>query len=543
MISFRSLFVRFRPSPVWVGSLGVLTVLMLLSGSFSAAHAQTPGTLDNSFAPNLDQVTAYAVAVDSQGRVVVGGDSQLFLRYFSAGELDTSFPNASFGGSGRVVFGLAIDSADRTYAVGGFGKKDANKKSINITRVNSDGVIDGTFHPGTGANDIIIPILLQTVDADPDNNKILIGGLFEKYNGEHRGRIARLNADGSLDGSFDPDLNFDDGVFALAFQTAEVTTNLGLESVLNGQILVGGQFEKVNDSKRAKLVRLNSDGGVDTSFSPEIDGSVFAIAVQPDGKIIIGGDFEEVNGVESLGLARLNPDGSLDGSFRADVTENDNNSVPPTAVYVLRLQADGRLLVGGNFLEINNVKRRFLGRLEADGSVDSSFDPGDGIANRVESLDIQPDNNILVAESVSKRIGADYPVVVRRVFGDPVDPAVAQGPVAAELPTVSIAGVSAATELGTPGVFKITRESEDMSQPLDVFYTMREGSGDMATMGVDYAAPTGRVTIPANKKSAQIKIFANQDNVIEGVERVSLRLQTSAAYQISVRQASIKIRE
>src|SRR5215472_16453179 len=67
-----------------------------------------------------------------------------------------------------------------------------------IVRINSDGTVDGSFSPGTGANGQIFTAAFQS------DGKIMIAGSFTTYNGTTRNRIARLNADGSLDMSFDP---------------------------------------------------------------------------------------------------------------------------------------------------------------------------------------------------------------------------------------------------------------------------------------------------------------------------------------------------
>ena len=95
----------------------------------------------------------------------------------------------------------------------------------------------------------------------------------------------------------------------------------------NGQILVGGLFSQLqpnsttNPVARANLARVNLDGTLDTTFDPEPNGQVLAMAVQPDGKILIGGAFTSVqpNGAAKATtrnhIARLNSDGSLDTGF------------------------------------------------------------------------------------------------------------------------------------------------------------------------------------------------------------------------------------
>jgi hypothetical protein len=98
--------------------------------------------------------------------------------------------------------------------------------------------------------------------------------------------------------------------------------------------------------------------------------------VQPDGKILIGGNFTSVGGGDGLAtlrqfIARLNADGTVDMSF-----DPGANNV----VYALAVQPDGKILVGGTFFMLagggaGTTTRHAIGRLNADGSLDS-FDPG-----------------------------------------------------------------------------------------------------------------------------------------------------------------------
>ena len=91
--------------------------------------------------------------------------------------------------------------------------------------------------------------------------------------------------------------------------------------------------------------------------------------------MLVGGDIDRVNGAGVTNVARLNPDGSLDPVFQANasVTDASPKNIPPTAVYVLRVQPDGRIIVGGNFLRIDGTLSRYLGRMNADGTLDPTF--------------------------------------------------------------------------------------------------------------------------------------------------------------------------
>lgn len=509
-------------------------VAAALAGPAAQADTGLPGTLDTAFNPFISKVTVYAVAVDGKQRVVYGGDNHTFERLNPDGAQDSNFSFSDFGAINRIVFGLAIDRENRIYAVGGFDPSNNNRRSVNITRFFSDGSrINRGFEADTGANQAIVTVLIQPTDALADNDKILLGGLFTQYRGEDRGRLARINADGTIDRTFDGGLNFDGNVYALALQKSPAT------GAANGQIVVAGDFGQVNGVNHARLARLNFDGSVDASFQPAVDKAILAVDVQADGKIVIGGQFASVNGFQANGLARLNADGSFDPAFSAAISGSENESALPTSVYAVRVQADGRIVVGGNFLNLNSEGRRFLGRLNADGSVDPAFAPGDDIRNTVEALAIQADNKIVVGQVVTKKEGStSYPNVVKRVYGDPLPPVVSA------LPGVSIEGVRKLVENGQKGYFRVFRASDDLSAALTVFYAPAASSaGGQPKAGVDYKTLPQAITIPAGASSAKIKVVPLGSVLGSNGERLKLQLKANPGYTVEgTGEASIRFK-
>jgi uncharacterized delta-60 repeat protein len=160
--------------------------------------------------------------------------------------------------------------------------------SVGInTYAQQAGELDLSFNPGTGTYNPVWCVALQ-----PDS-KVLIGGSFVTYNGVMRGRIARLNADGSIDTTFNTGSGASDYVFATTLQP-------------DGKVLIGGWFTSYNSIVSKYIARLNADGSLDTTFNQGtgVSGIVYSIALQPDGKIIIGGDFGSYNGVSqnNIGL-------------------------------------------------------------------------------------------------------------------------------------------------------------------------------------------------------------------------------------------------
>ena len=163
-----------------------------------------------------------------------------------------------------------------------------------VARLNADGSMDNTFAPGSSVNNDLRALVVQ-----PDG-KILIAGRFTTVAGQSRNRIARLNADGTLDTAFNPGTGANNNVRSMAIQA-------------DGRILIGGQFTTFNGASRVRVARLLSNGLLDTGFNPEsgADDQVRAIAVQGDGMIYIGGDFEIYNGTNRSAVARLFARGSI----------------------------------------------------------------------------------------------------------------------------------------------------------------------------------------------------------------------------------------
>ncbi|MGB8647777.1 MAG: delta-60 repeat domain-containing protein, partial [Anaerolineae bacterium] len=229
------------------------------------------------------------------------------------------------GANGQVTV-LAVQ-ADGKILVGGaftmLGGGGTGTTARNyIGRLNTDGSLDTTFNPGANGQ-----VTVLAVQAD---GKILVGGAFTMLGGGGTGTtarnyIGRLNADGSLDATFNPGAG--NQVTVLAVQA-------------DGNILVGGAFTTLGGQTRNRIGRLNADGSLDTTFNPGANNVVYAMAVQADGKILVGGLFTTLGGQSRNRIGRLNADGSVDATFNPGA-----NGV----VYVLAVQADGKILVGGGF--------------------------------------------------------------------------------------------------------------------------------------------------------------------------------------------------
>lgn len=159
----------------------------------------------------------------------------------------------------------------------------------------------------------------------------------------------------------------------------------------DGKVIVAGRFTQANNTPRNRIARFNFNGSLDTSFNPGsgADAEITAAVLQPDGRIVVGGRFTSFNGFTHNRVCRLNADGSVDQSF--GLGAGINNSV-----FALALQSDGRILVGGQFTQVDLTLRFNLARLNTNGSVDLSFDPGNGPNGDVNAIVIQPNGAIII---------------------------------------------------------------------------------------------------------------------------------------------------
>ena len=159
----------------------------------------------------------------------------------------------------------------------------------------------------------------------------------------------------------------------------------------DGKVIAAGRFTQANNVGRNRIARFNFDGSLDTSFDPGIgaDAEITAAVLQPDGRIVVAGLFTSFNGFMHNRVCRLNANGSVDQSF--GLGAGIDNSV-----LALALQSDGRILVGGQFSQVDLTQRFNLARLNTNGSVDLTFDPGNGPNGDVNAIVIQPAGAIII---------------------------------------------------------------------------------------------------------------------------------------------------
>jgi uncharacterized delta-60 repeat protein len=241
--------------------------------------------------------------------------------------------------------------------------------------------------------------------AQQSDGKLLVGGSFTSWNGTATGGIVRLNTDGTLDTTFMTNVGTG------GTDTTSIAS-LGLQST--GKIIVTGYFTSWNGTTGMnRIVRLNSDGTRDTSFNAgtALSGTVYNARVQSDDKIVLAGSFSSFNGTTANRVTRLNSDGTLDTAFAANI-----GTGPATYGSRLALQSDGKILVGTGSTTWAGVEVGSLVRLNANGTRDTAFGTEIGTAlpaSQVLSLTVQSDGQIIVVGSFISWKGTTVGRIVR----------------------------------------------------------------------------------------------------------------------------------
>ncbi len=160
-------------------------------------------------------------------------------------------------------------------------------------------------------------------------------------------------------------------------------------------------------------VYAQSEAASPSAFSggEGVNGEVNALVVQADGKIVVGGKFSEVNGIPRNNIARLNADGTLDRTFADRLDQGVNGQVN-----ALVIQPDGGILVGGLFTQAAQFQTMNLARYKADGSVDQTFGGSNNSAGTngvVLALAVQSDGRIVVGGNFTAAFGQPCRSVAR----------------------------------------------------------------------------------------------------------------------------------
>jgi uncharacterized delta-60 repeat protein len=356
--------------------------------TYSVIRLNSDGTVDQGFQNgstwNWDYTSAgvvYALKCQPDGKVLVGGDFNYYngysrkglIRLESNGTRDISFtvPSDCYG-----IRAIAVQPDGRVLIAGGFISYGGVPRSM-VARLNPDGSLDTSFDPGLGANAIVRCMALL-----PDG-RIVLGGDFVSFNGVACNRLIRLDAQGNIDPNFDPALGPNGPVSSMAIQP-------------DGRMIIAGNFTNCSGGICRNVARLEPDGSLDDSFDQVSgpDGEVHALGLQPDGMVLVAGAFTDYDGWFKPGISRLWSTGEVDQDFNPSDQANG-------AIHGVAVRADESVVVAGYFTAIGAVRRGRIARLQRDGQLDLGFDPGLGADQDIWSMAMQADERIIIGGQFS----------------------------------------------------------------------------------------------------------------------------------------------
>lgn len=372
-----------------------LMAAMFLIGLPVDAEAASPGRLDTSFSGDGKVSTSVAgdddandVVVQPDGKIVVVGRTDLggggaafdffVVRYNTNGTLDTTF------GTGGIVttdFGnidsvqsVALQADGKIVVAGATDPVGAVTSDFAVARYNANGSLDTTFDGDGrvttdfgGGADSATAVVIQA------DNKIVVAG--RGLVGTVDAVVARYNVAGSLDLTYSGDgkANFD---------ISNTTNNISDAKLQSDGKLVGVGEVTTNFA----VYRVNTNGTLDTTFdsdgtaTTDISGSdnALAVAIQSDGKIVAAGT---ANGSQDVALTRYNTNGTLDTTFDGDgKVLSSFNPAGNEGIQSIELQPDGKIIAGFFGVSTTGLLGLNAARYNANGSLDFGFGFGGGFA-------------------------------------------------------------------------------------------------------------------------------------------------------------------
>lgn len=306
--------------------------------SISSTGSTTNYILPNQ-TPDFNQQNIYRLKINPINNKVYISTNVVnrFYRFNSDLTYDATYNALAFN---ALTYGFDIDTSGNLY-IGGAFTSYGGTTSQYIVKLDINGNMDTSFNATSGFNNSVLDVKIDS------NGKILTCGNYTTYKGTTVPRIARLNTDGTRDISFTYSTGFNN--------TCNV---IGIDS--NNKIYVGGDFTTFNGVTASRIVRLNSDGTIDNTFNSGVgfDGTVRTITIDSSNKIYVGGRFFNYNNISANGIVKLNTDGTIDTSFDygTGFTRINARPISTTPQSFPSSQSIGGYIIGYTKLEIGSFK-------------------------------------------------------------------------------------------------------------------------------------------------------------------------------------------
>lgn len=370
----------------------------------------TLDTSFSSSGPNPSSNPPMGLVLQADNRIIVTGWFSGFSGGSNGYGLARLLPNGSFdssynvggtgvaeksGYTGKKPYTCAIQNDGKVLIGGDFWYYNGVKR-LGIVRLKTDGSIDLTFNPVELNNDYYRSVVTG-IAIQEDGNILLSGNFSSSLPGVTYKNLIRLESNGNLDHSFTMgDLTNSTPYYNLGSSLYSPIANMTLLS--DGKIIVYGGFDRYNGMPVNNIIRLMSSGNLDSSFnfSNSVNRVVYSVIVEPSSnKLLIGGEFETFDGQPVKKLIRLNPDGDIDSTFNIGNGTFDSQGSTSYAynnVRVLKKQPDGKVIVGGKFTMFNDITAGNITRIYGDVGIQAKSSSIEYISE--PEIDINFEDNI-----------------------------------------------------------------------------------------------------------------------------------------------------
>ena len=385
------------------------------------------GTPDAGFTAALPTATQLLARVVPQpdGKLLVAGTqytaatgTQGLLRRLNAdGSPDLAFETALGAPANGQLTAIALQPDGKVLVVGRFSTIGGQARP-GLARLLPTGALDASFAP-------VVPAGVEFRDAvaQPDGKIVVASTANTSLGTTGWVGVVRLLPTGALDSGFQTGTGFTlTGSVASGLNALSSSPSLLLQP--DGKLLVSALADNYNGTPIGRFVRLLPTGALDPNFDNLTNNISGVSQVLPNGQLLASGSFPAVAGPPArprTTVARLNADGTRDLTFFP-------RPQGPGIVYALARQADGKLLIGGEFDEVNGTDASYLARLNADGTSDAAYTAAAAADGRVTALTVQPDGQALAAGEFTRIGGAVRPAVARLTATGTADPAFAPTP-------------------------------------------------------------------------------------------------------------------
>jgi uncharacterized delta-60 repeat protein len=197
----------------------------------------------------------------------------------------------------------------------------------------------------------------------------------------------------------------------------------------DGKMLIGGEISYFEAQQVPNLIRLNGDGSLDESFSFDYDAGWLVMGIENYGTdqfavllrkysalflfdadaviVIIDSNGTPVNEVPTLPYAdeisvhssgRILVSAMSVAMYHSDLTLDEAFTLKASPAGVAKFSGD-QVVIAGNFTEIDGTPINDIARLNFDGSLDESFNPGTGTDDYIGAFMVQPDGKIILGKT------------------------------------------------------------------------------------------------------------------------------------------------